>query len=362
MGFDYFLGANTPNGFVSTFSDLTQSVDHLVIIKGGPGCGKSTAMKRIAEACEEWGMPVERIRCSSDPISLDGVYLPKADTLYVDGTAPHIVEPRCPGARDQIWNLGDCWDTAILESRRNEIETTSREISLCYEKAYRILRAAGELAELRRQTALEVSDPAKLQRRAARIAEFRIPHRRNMPRGRVIRIFLDALTPKGPMSLGNWEDYTVTELFDPDGLCGVFTERVLSAALASGYTVYAAHDPFAPYAAPLHLIIPELRYALLTGGGLLGVTHTDSRRIRIDLMKKDGMDAALGTNRELRDLCRTLMEMTSDMLRNAKRLHDELEALYRPAVDFQAVDRQVMGQIDRLKERITNRTHDSQWF
>ncbi|MBE6936716.1 MAG: hypothetical protein E7458_09560 [Ruminococcaceae bacterium] len=361
MSFDYFLGANTPLGFVPTFSDLTQRAEHLVIIKGGPGCGKSTAMRRIAEACESWGMPVERIRCSSDPASLDGVYLPALDTLYVDGTAPHVIEPSYPGAREQIWNLGECWDQGMLEARRGEIEALSREISRAYTAAYRFLRALGEVMEERRQQAMETADGEKLLRRAARIAESRIPHRRGAAEGRVIRIFLDALTPAGPLSLGDFSDWTVTELYDPEGLSGTVTGPVLSAARAAGYTVYAAHDPLLPHGAPLHLVIPELHWVLLTSGGLFGAAHTGARRIRLDLMKKDGVDTAPGRERELRELCRRLMELSSGSLGKAKRLHDELEALYRPAVDFRAVDRQVMGQIDRLKEAFTDKTRDSQW-
>ena len=77
MAFEIYLGANTPKGFVSCFSSVTDTASRLYIIKGGPGCGKSTAMRRIAAFCEAEGMETERIRCSSDQDSLDGIRFPE---------------------------------------------------------------------------------------------------------------------------------------------------------------------------------------------------------------------------------------------------------------------------------------------
>ena len=87
----YFLGANGPKGFVSLYREFCSpdSGNFLWVIKGGPGCGKSTLMKRVAAAAEERGLQVEYIRCSGDPDSLDAILLPEKKTAIVDGTAPH---------------------------------------------------------------------------------------------------------------------------------------------------------------------------------------------------------------------------------------------------------------------------------
>ena len=46
----FFLGANTPYGFVSFFDELYNPYgdDRALIIKGGPGTGKSGIIKAIA--------------------------------------------------------------------------------------------------------------------------------------------------------------------------------------------------------------------------------------------------------------------------------------------------------------------------
>lgn len=91
MSIRFFLGANSGEGFQSLYPqilDLHETHDFL-ILKGGPGAGKSTFMKRIARATEQAGTPVEYIYCSGDPDSLDAILLPECRTAIADGTSPH---------------------------------------------------------------------------------------------------------------------------------------------------------------------------------------------------------------------------------------------------------------------------------
>ena len=87
----YFLGANAPTGFYSLYPELIrpERARAVYILKGGPGCGKSSLMRRVAQAMEEKGASVEYIACSGDPDSLDAVVFPALNTAIVDGTAPH---------------------------------------------------------------------------------------------------------------------------------------------------------------------------------------------------------------------------------------------------------------------------------
>jgi len=87
----FFLGANTPQGFVSRFDQLADASDgwRAFILKGGPGTGKSTLMRRVISKVEERCSLVEMIHCSSDVDSLDGVIVPAIKTSIADGTAPH---------------------------------------------------------------------------------------------------------------------------------------------------------------------------------------------------------------------------------------------------------------------------------
>lgn len=91
----YFLGANSPTGFYSLYDHLLspEEASRICILKGGPGCGKSTLMRAIGRLAQEQGFQAEYILCSGDPDSLDAVVLPQLRTALVDGTAPHGVVP-----------------------------------------------------------------------------------------------------------------------------------------------------------------------------------------------------------------------------------------------------------------------------
>lgn len=91
----YFLGANSSQGFYSLYDQLIDPAEAraIYILKGGPGCGKSSLMRRVAQTLEEAGRPVEYIFCSGDPESLDAILLPDLSCAIVDGTAPHGAVP-----------------------------------------------------------------------------------------------------------------------------------------------------------------------------------------------------------------------------------------------------------------------------
>ncbi len=92
---EYFLGANSPSGFYSLYDHLLppEQARAIYILKGGPGCGKSTLMRKVAAWAQETGLETEYILCSGDPDSLDAVVFPDKAAAIVDGTAPHVVVP-----------------------------------------------------------------------------------------------------------------------------------------------------------------------------------------------------------------------------------------------------------------------------
>ena len=97
---NFFVGANSGEGFQNLFPEMVDLEDtyDLMVLKGGPGVGKATFMREIGRSMEQAGTPVEYLWCSGDPDSLDGVVLPELRCAVVDGTAPHVMEPKYPAA------------------------------------------------------------------------------------------------------------------------------------------------------------------------------------------------------------------------------------------------------------------------
>ena len=63
---DFFLGALSPTGFSSYYTQVVKDAETQTsaLLKAGPGCGKSTLLRRIAAHLEEQGETVELIHCS----------------------------------------------------------------------------------------------------------------------------------------------------------------------------------------------------------------------------------------------------------------------------------------------------------
>ena len=145
---EYFLGAHTGMGFISLFDGFVKDGDFLYILKGGPGCGKSSFLERVAQAARAAGHTVETVRCAGDPDSLDGVYITDLGIAFADGTAPHVLEARDPGVNSNYINLGAFYDEEALAKFAPEIRALSRAYREKSEEAGKRLAEAAVLHDL----------------------------------------------------------------------------------------------------------------------------------------------------------------------------------------------------------------------
>ena len=113
---DFFAAANSSEGFYSLFSQLycLDELPRVKLIWGGPGTGKSTFCRRVAEVLSENGLGCELIHCSSDPDSLDGIICPQKNAIILDATPPHTVKPQAAGVIENLIDIGHYWDVAKL--------------------------------------------------------------------------------------------------------------------------------------------------------------------------------------------------------------------------------------------------------
>ncbi len=147
----YFAASNSASGFFSYYEEIFRAahIRHVYAVKGGPGTGKSRFLRDVAARAQAYGNRCEYIYCSSDPDSLDGVivYRNKGECIaLLDATAPHVFEPLCPGAKEELVDLGAFWNAAELGSRLAEIEGLNAEKKQAYRRAYRYLAGFGEMS------------------------------------------------------------------------------------------------------------------------------------------------------------------------------------------------------------------------
>ena len=339
----YFLGANSPRGFFSLYDQLIppEHARAVYILKGGPGCGKSTLMKQVAQRAQELGLPVECILCSGDPSSLDGVVLPSLQVALVDGTAPHVVEPKCPGAVERYVNLGVCYNSAALAPLRGEIGRYMTAYQSCYPRAYRCLAAAAQLREDERAMLSTPQLEEKLSRRAAGILKREVRPRKGQTPGRVTQRFLGAVTHKGVITLYHTalaQCSRIYELADSHGLAHSMLTHLLAGVTAAGHDAVVCPDPMAPERME-HLLVPALGLAFLTVPPHSALSARPYRRIRLDAMPDSELLRQLRPRlRFSAKVCRSLVDEAVQALAQAKAMHDALEDVYHPHVDFARAD------------------------
>lgn len=346
-----FLGANTPKGFVSFFDELYNPYDdtQAYIIKGGPGTGKSTFMKKAAEEFDQRGLSTERIYCSSDPSSLDGLIVPGIRFSICDGTAPHVVEPRFPGAAENILNLGQFWDSRKLRKNADEIRRLFFENSLCHRKSSKYLAAAGSIESQSRMLTERYLKREKLESFALRFVHRELQPVKKTP-GERKRRFLSAITHKGNIFLPQAVTALCPRVIGIDDRQGNAASLIISmigeGAVKNGYDVIYCYCPLKPDECE-HLIIPEKGIAVVRLNGASG-------EILCDRVIHSGrfMDESFGENRLMlrfnEKIKQELINESVQCLKKAKEIHDQLEKIYIDAMDFERLNEFYEGFISEL--------------
>ena len=343
---DFLLGAMSPCGFVGYFDQMLapRGEWNSLLIKAGPGCGKSTMMTKIADALVSQGETVELIHCSSDPDSLDGVFCAARKFSIVDATAPHTLEPRYPVAGETVISLYDNLDQEKLRSSRKEIGELFDRCSVLQERACRYITAAGSLVDDSYKLSVAGADLGAARSFAARLALKYFPSGQRDPDGGEELRMLSANTLAGPIcytdTISKVADQIII-LMDPWGAVSSAMLRILrEKALARGLRTITCYCPMAPHDKIDHLLLPSARVAFVTDNQYHPLAFEGARRIHCDrFCDKSQLRAHRGRLRFNRKAAADLLEQATRLQAQAKQHHDQLETYYKAAADFEGVDR-----------------------
>lgn len=335
----FFLGANSPAGFYSIYDNFTEKVETMLyILKGGPGCGKSSFMRTIADGVCADGQHVEYIHCSGDPNSLDAVYFPDTGIGYIDGTAPHVTEASFPAATAQYLNLGRFYDVAAIRPCTPQIAAIHQKYKAFYKDAYTVIAAAQAVSSLSIPTP-PTDILQAVEKRAAGTISREIPKQKSEP-GTAVKRFLSALTCSGSVYRYDTVPALAQRTFLLDNDCGLapyFLDPIAAAALKSGYDIIVCPDHLAPQRIR-HLFVPALSLAFVSQTSVSPYPFDATKHIRLDAMFEKGCTRQDRIKRRTyRKIGNALLDDAVELLWQAKSLHDDLEAVYNPHVDFDGV-------------------------
>lgn len=338
----YFMGANTQSGFVSLFDTLyaVNGERFVYILKGGPGTGKSSLMTKVAQNVKKEGFEVEKVTCTADPSSLDAVIFPQLNACVVDGTAPHVMEPRFPGLDEEIINLGEFRRVGSLDKDAQQIRLLCRENSAMHKKAARFMSAAAGLDEDSRRTASACFDKNKALNFARRMSarEFKPAHEKA---GTLSKRFLSGITPDGLVTHYDTvalQCKRITALEDEYGVCApLIISELAHSAVCAGYDCTLCCCPLLPGKAE-HLIIPELSFCVTTANSFHMPPFAPERCIHasrfLDTAALRAHRNRLAFNLKAQN---DLLKEAVKILSAAKSVHDMIEEYYKAVMDFEGV-------------------------
>lgn len=354
---DFFLAANSPQGFISRFDQLNnpKALRRCYIIKGTSGNGKSTVLRKAAQALCELGETVECIHCSSDPDSLDGILCERLGVSVVDGTAPHVMEPQYPCAFETVVNLFDAVDIPKVAARRDEVIALVDRNHQLQERVGRYLSAAGSLLQDNVRIGMECVDLPKVNKTALRLARRLFGSGRRRDEGRETVRFLSAVTNRGIVMFSDTATQLCERLYLLEDDLGCASRAFLSSmrglALAAGQNVVACYCPMRPFEKIEHLLIPS--------AGIGFLTHNSFHRPEVPFTTRINCKRFMDTDRLKlqahklsfnRRATRELLAQASKSAAEAKATHDEIERIYGAASDFTVVQAKADALVAELRD------------
>lgn len=342
---NYFAGGNTARGFYSLYDSNLQGLNRIFILKGGPGTGKSSLMKAIGKEWADKGYDIDYLHCSSDNDSIDGVLIPELKVGIVDGTAPHVIEPKAPGAIEEYVNLGEAWDSKALANQKKKILRISKEVSRSFEAAYSTFGEALEVHDRWEKVYFDNMDFGEADRLTNKlIVEFYgniYVNKQSDVRHR----FLGAATPKGAVDFVPNLTEDVPKRYFVKGRAGTgkstMLKKLAAEAINRGLDIEIYHCGFDPHSLDM-LIIREIGLAIFDSTSPHEYFPSREGDEIIDTYEEivnQGTDEIFAEQiNEISNQYKAKMKEAISYLAQAKEHRDKLEAIYIDAMDFSVVD------------------------
>jgi GTPase SAR1 family protein len=349
----YFPGNNTPDGYCSFFDYILpwKRARRIIIIKGGPGVGKSTMIRKISKELTQKGLDIELLHCTADSDSLDGLIVKDYNIAVVDGTAPHMIDPKFPGCVDEIVNFGEYWDESGLLKQKDQIFSLQDKVKCLYKRVYKYLKTSriiiDDLEEIYSSAVIKRLSDAKSEEIIDSVfkdvkRENKTPFQRHM--------FASGITPEGSIHFLDDLFDKVHRRFVISGKTGTgksaLLKRIFNEAVDRGLDVDVFHCPMNTEKIE-HMIIKELDIGFVTSikPHILSNIREDDKLVDMDFVldytRLKDYEADIKYNNSVAwDLFKSAIKV----LENIKNTRNQLEGIYISNMNF--------GVTDKVREQI----------
>ncbi len=354
MSEKYFLGAMTQYGFSTELGSIIENPDYFTyILKGGAGTGKSSLMKKIAAEFEDT-QEIIRFYCSSDPNSLDAIVLTGTKTVIVDGTAPHVFDPKYPGVCQKIINLGDSWNEEELKANKEKIIAVTDKNKSLMSRAKRFSTALSNVCGDTYFCGLGIISSEKLEAFLNRFKKKILGKKGNGSGKKLVRQ-LTALTEFGCFThtetLESFLDiYYMTD--DYFACSHLIIEDISKEAVHRGYDVILCPSHAFNNNVYEHLLIPETGVALVSVNPLTELDTGNGKIINLGRFYEKQSVSKLKSRMKINKLTmKSLSQEIYGTLKSAKAVHDEIENYYISAIDFAEINDISQNIINEIRNK-----------
>lgn len=340
----YFPGGNTCQGFYSLWNSNIDDLDKLIILKGGPGTGKSNLMTKLSTILVDEGLDVELLWCSSDAESLDGIVFRGISLGIVDGTAPHLRDPIYPGVREKIINLGEYWDEKFLLNKKDEIIRLTDWYKALFKEAFWLLNQAKQDQDVLKKLCSEGMDWQAIDDLTADLIKKLFDSYPKKQGGRERHRFAGAITPQGPVNHLDDLINKASTRYIVNGRAGTgkstLVKKVAQEARLCGFDVEYHHCSLNPESID-NIYIPELGICFIVSIQPHEKTPQPGDNV-IDMFGFMSPSVYEENAEKIAAFDKSFYSKfykAIDVLKENKRVHDEIEHCYIEAMDFDPVNK-----------------------
>lgn len=352
----YFTCANSSQGFINYFPSNLEGMQKIYILKGGPGTGKSTLMKKIGGFFQNLGQDIEEIRCSSDSDSLDGVILCGSHAAIVDGTAPHVLEPQAPGAVEEYVNLGTAWNSKALAKQKDEILALKKQISQYYQSIYEYLGEAKSIHDQQEALFLPDLDINQRNQIAKTLSEEILSDCAPEKTPRTVHRFLGALTPKGSVNtIENLTQSCKKRYFikgGPGSGKSTLMKKIAADTQSAGLSLELYHCSLDPESLDM-VILPTKGICIFDSTPPHELFPSRDSDFLLDLEEIDGKFKANSEKQKelhfLEEEYLRRIEKARGILEKIHCIHDDLERIYIDTIDFKIINQITENLIQEIQ-------------
>ena len=261
-----------------------------------------------------------------------------------------MVDPKNPGAVDEILNLGEYWKQENMEQHKEEIIAVNKETGKTFARTYKYLKALDAIIEditVIYQEGMDLHKYYQVQESLLNEVFQNKSFQRKV--GKERHLFGSSITPEGVVDYLETVVGPMETIYYIKGNWGTgwseLLKEVVKKSIVLGYDVEIYHTPFAPEMIE-DIVISELNLAFTTNDKFADqCTHKIDldELINEDILKK--YQAALEFDKKM---YQQLLEKAIYYINKAKLTHDQLENFYIENMDFDRINEKRAETIERI--------------